>query len=1825
MELQFPLSDAADKVPVTDTEACAQACVDRGGFVCASFTFIADPSRGKYGQCRLYRTAYSLGYLRNNTAKDFYVIRQPCHASTTLVEPGAAPVTLPTDNSAIADRPQAIRLALSGPYELLRLTRRDVDSGRTTVVGRSYDGKPWETAPAETRVALPSDCSADTDAAARWYPLYHTPAADIGSSVCVLKLPAAVGQEGDGVVEYMLEAIPTSDSLPDTRAAAARFLIQTTFGPTTSDINDYIGIHGADPVAWLTAQMAKVPSLHRVFTRTRANPAEAALFIPNDLRAGFVTPRVPYHDGGTWFEPRPVCAAGSRWSQAAFIAEDRWRRVDVTPATSASDPGSEQLALMSRGHLRTIVNPSVLTFVTFNVGEADRTYSKTKHNAPMRSMLGVNSQWTANAEGTSADVAGEWLQMDLGTEMLVTGVVAQGSSYADAHACHVTEFTVSHSTDGETFLELTGETFSAGQGSDRPHNYFSSAVSARHVRLVVQSWSGCIKMRAAVLVDVRSMTSFDICAVEEWVGGSITIAPDDAECDFSDWFRYQDLATPGEEYGAYPWFNYVAPMSFENPPIVFKEAFRPPSERAVVSLASIRGLVPLQRGPDLGHSNAFLLAGDLGSDNVTYGCSPNTPVVGPLFASIRSTGESFLLDRRIRLANNALPLTSASGEPPSTPRDLSSYQRCVSAPKSFLNVDSCIIGRSVCAVRSYKSAEFQLNAEILRLFYLKEAVHLYAVTGLRFETAVSPCAGGISRWVRRDPGYVPPAAPAGSPPNPRPCTIAVDEATRAVIAEVLQSSSNDTSADGHVRDVIINDNACSSSAAVAGISVVIDDGSCWQHVHPQEQNVYDFTTWLSNHPGGAVAIANPAWGEEHTIEFPAHHGMDRWTSSAATGANGIDLLGRLGDVVDFHSLPDSLQTDRMAEIIGATLETDAFTDETCGSPGEVANEPSLGNTFAFNIMNGVGETSIHYQARDQDPYLHRGDRKGVVWLNIALRAPDQLRQRMAWAMSQIFVINNEVNEPAGSLFSTGEMFSHYFDIFVRHAFGNYRDVMREVSYSPIMALMLSFRKSKSLSSSGFYPDENYAREIMQLFSMGLFQLHDNGTRVVDISGKTVPTYTQSDIMSFSRAWTGFDLQPGRTNLEKERLKNIANRPSFVDPMRIFPKWRDAYPKTNMVGGYVGDGLMDCNDLPDRAFLREGAKYSYLGPSSRPVRSFEQRDTTNTSNYKQQVELSAATSPLFAALCRAEPPGGPCQFRSEVTLASSLPCDSVDDECRVDTVRAVKLAGAGIRADGSSHDVYFEYIRPPCIELAFIADPVVVLPAVGMNENSQNLRTLYHPWPMCADPRSKHGYGMGCCDAENENENGTVFQQYMGERVSLETATARCALLGLALCDYAGERQTGSFGCVDTPSPSATDIALLPLQCDVTFSLSSGGRDHYWVQPRPCLQRVQVDSEGNVKMIDAVPGYTGTTEFSPSAGPAGLAFPVRWHNNTFPRVDDAECTGPCEVDGDTCTCDVAVIEAPVFIRPSEIPSRKEILARLRVGATDPATTHTACASCGVQAGVTVHTLNAVGADLTVDTIFEIASGSASGQPVFLKNLLSTVTLAGTTFSFRNAPMFYHRTRVGESRRLKPDLRDAEHETEAVLSTYADHPSTPPFVAKALIQRLVTSNPSPRYVKEVAVAFKLGLWGTIGTGLRGDLAATAAAIFLDDEAQSPILAQDGEHGALREPLIKLVHLMRALEITAPSYVDLVVTENLRDVIGQFPFGAPTVFSFFQHDHQPAGALKVASLVSPEAVLLGTPTLVRTLKCAPRPTNLCSLPSAFPCARICCNATHSFAQLE
>lgn len=139
------------------------------------------------------------------------------------------------------------------------------------------------------------------------------------------------------------------------------------------------------------------------------------------------------------------------------------------------------------------------------------------------------------------------------------------------------------------------------------------------------------------------------------------------------------------------------------------------------------------------------------------------------------------------------------------------------------------------------------------------------------------------------------------------------------------------------------------------------------------------------------------------------------------------------------------------------------------------------------------------------------------WYERALLGDDQLRQRAAFALSQIFVISTSPRD----LTFKSHLQAKYMDTMQNHAFGNYRDLMQDVTYSPLMGVWLTYiGNQKADATTGGVPDENYAREIMQLFTIGLVELNPDGTPKLDANGQEIEVYTNNDITELAKVFTG---------------------------------------------------------------------------------------------------------------------------------------------------------------------------------------------------------------------------------------------------------------------------------------------------------------------------------------------------------------------------------------------------------------------------------------------------------------------------------------------------------------------------------------------------------------------------------------------------------------------------------------------------------------------------------------------------------------------------------
>ena len=433
--------------------------------------------------------------------------------------------------------------------------------------------------------------------------------------------------------------------------------------------------------------------------------------------------------------------------------------------------------------------------------------------------------------------------------------------------------------------------------------------------------------------------------------------------------------------------------------------------------ASEGPLVPLP-----GVSNASLLQGDLS-------CESQLQSATHLFLR-DSSNNIWTHDPRMQLLANTLeePYNgSVSGAAPPL------------VAKTFLNEHHCV-PIELSTRTGYTDATFQLSRPMLRNFYTQDDPRLvYYVDNLRLEDPydVAPC-NGTSRWRSRAGACV--------------AESAIDAVTKEnLVAAIAEGSSEG----GEVLDLELQEACASESSEYASGSdtslpiaaMVTVNGACWEHSHPDQLNVYDFTWWATAHPGGSAAIKQFARRGSVALLFPSWHSMKGGEDNSAAGGWEIKhlnfpYLGRLGDVVDFQLLEPSLRSASIAELVGSEpVYTESF--EVCGSPGEVANAPAESNRYSMLLTNDdarpgdsypmdvtgylsaaeAGVTTDNERDRlvsynrvrtgagagasgDQlgTPSMRQG--KNIAWTAVALRAEDQLRQRVAWALYQIFVISD---------------------------------------------------------------------------------------------------------------------------------------------------------------------------------------------------------------------------------------------------------------------------------------------------------------------------------------------------------------------------------------------------------------------------------------------------------------------------------------------------------------------------------------------------------------------------------------------------------------------------------------------------------------------------------------------------------------------------------------------------------------------------------------------------------------------------------------------------
>jgi len=238
-----------------------------------------------------------------------------------------------------------------------------------------------------------------------------------------------------------------------------------------------------------------------------------------------------------------------------------------------------------------------------------------------------------------------------------------------------------------------------------------------------------------------------------------------------------------------------------------------------------------------------------------------------------------------------------------------------------------------------------------------------------------------------------------------------------------------------------------------------------------------------------------------------------------------------------------------------------LTQATFGaSPADISLVRSIGytnwinNQLALPVTHALGVVQTNKSA-DPSNIFPSSDWFNCWWQN-SVTAPDQLRQRVAFALSEILVVSE-----AGTLQDHSDALAYYYDTLLDNSFGNFRAMLESVTLTPAMGLYLNMQgNDKGNIVTGTHANENYAREINQLFSIGLNRLWPDGSLVLNSSGNLVPTYDQNVINGFAATFTGWNYF--LTNGANGRLPTNTFSPpvNYTNPMTLFPLRHDLNAK-----------------------------------------------------------------------------------------------------------------------------------------------------------------------------------------------------------------------------------------------------------------------------------------------------------------------------------------------------------------------------------------------------------------------------------------------------------------------------------------------------------------------------------------------------------------------------------------------------------------------------------------------------------------------------------------
>jgi uncharacterized protein (DUF1800 family) len=366
--------------------------------------------------------------------------------------------------------------------------------------------------------------------------------------------------------------------------------------------------------------------------------------------------------------------------------------------------------------------------------------------------------------------------------------------------------------------------------------------------------------------------------------------------------------------------------------------------------------------------------------------------------------------------------------------------------------------------------------------------------------------------------------------------------------------------------------AAAGAITLEEVRNVIKNGQAYLNVHSALYPAGEISGTFRQQTGSqtfVAPIAPPAWTDDSADRSAAV----RFLTQATYGASEADIAA-------VQSLGYEDWIDAQSETPSSYLYPEVFQSRNLTNP----NGPTYSGSMLFN-----------------------------AWWKRSITAPDQLRQRVAFALSQIFVVSE-----AGVLDDRADTLSSFYDMLLDQSFGNMRDTLEKVTLHPAMGRYLDMLKNERPDKSiGRIPNENYAREVLQLFSVGLYRMHPDGSLMLDSLGSPIVTYDQETVIGFSHAFTGWNYN--QANAGAFKPTNWSPSSDWLNPMREVPGRHDVGTK-RLLNNVVLPGLPKIT-TSSNAVINLNPTTSYSGNAT-------VRDDDEFQNLARQ-ELDAAHDAIFA--------------------------------------------------------------------------------------------------------------------------------------------------------------------------------------------------------------------------------------------------------------------------------------------------------------------------------------------------------------------------------------------------------------------------------------------------------------------------------------------------------------------------------------------------------------------------------------------------------------------